>query len=251
MSYKQPYIHAVDYLPLTSGTGVAYTDFEFKISSDNNYEFLKMIHQATSNSINVKWYNSTTGRYYFQPHADIRGVSGTAFSGITPNGFIPGIFTMPITVSAGTELVMSAADNSGSSNTVRIALHGNYIYDGVAPWEGLRRENWSIPVNFGAVGANQSATKTVVLENKAGLLVNKITGFRTGSCLIYIMSDGMPWMSRAIHFDNLCGNGQFGDMLPSTKWVKPGSSITINIMDLSGSSNTVGIVLTGERVYVA
>lgn len=249
MSYKQPFTHVVDFLNLAGGTGVSYTDFEFKIDPQHHFEFIKLMHVATSNIANLKWYNATTGRYYTQPQVDLRAFSGTAFSGITANGFKPAILPAPIKVSAGSEMVLSAADKSGSTNTIRLGLHGNYLFGGSAPWEGRQKERWDIPINFGTVGANQSATKTIVLENKAGFLISKLTGIRSGSCLVYIMSEKRPWMSRACHFDNMFGNGQFGNVLTSPKWITEEQTITVNVMDLSGSANTISMVLTGERVY--
>lgn len=248
--YKQPFIYVADFLPLTGGTGVSYTDFEFKIDLKSNFELLRIIHIANDDRINVKLYNGTTGRYFFQPQADIRDISGTAFSGITPNGFIPYQLPIPLKLSAGTELVLSASDKSGSNNNLRTAMYGNHLYGGEAPWIKRKLEKFDIPINFGVVGAYQSASKTVVLENKAGYLVTKIGGIRTGSCLVYITSGEKPWMSRAVHFDNLCGNGQFGNALTTPKWIKEKSTITFNVMDLSGSSNTISLTLNGARAYV-
>lgn len=248
--WKKPYAYCVDFLPLTGSSGVSYTDFDVKVV-ETNFEIIKLIHKADSDAINVKLMNSTTGRYYFSPQADIRFVSGSAFSGITVNGFISCILPTPTTISRDASLVYSASDKSGSSNNLRVAMWGNQLFNGVSPYEKrTKREMWEIPIDTGTMAAYGSITKNITIEGNAGMLVHKLTGLRTGSCSVMISSRSQPWLSRETHFDNVFGNGQFGNTLPSPMWLPEGSVITVQITDLSGSTNQAIMLLKGERVYV-
>lgn len=247
--YKEPFVYGVN-LTLAGGTGVDYTDFEVKIDNNVHFELLRFTHHSTSDAINMKIFNSTTGRDFLRSKADLRVISGKAFNGITPNGFIPYNLARPWTLPAGSELLVSAADKSASTNTLHFALHGNHILQGDAPYaQRKERDLWDFQLDMGSIPAYGSVTKTLILDKDAGFLCHKLTAVRTSDCVVYI-SDQKPWMSRETHIDNMFGNGQFGNALTSPRWTKEGGIITVRISDTSGSANTVKLVFKGEKVYV-
>jgi hypothetical protein len=198
----------------------------------------------------MKIIDSSDGYEITRPSGDVRAISSSAFSGITANGFTPYNFPTPYMISADSELLVQAADKSNASNYFRLAIHGNKVYSGKAPYEHrTKREVFEFPFNLGSIAAYDTVTRTFVLDSSAGFLVSKITGSSSGSCLIFIQ-DVRPWFSGDVHFYNMVGNSQFGNNLTSKRWLPEKTELTIRVTDLSGSANTVKISLQGERVYL-
>ncbi len=250
--WKEPYVYVANFLPLTqSATGDAFQDFPIKIAGDSHFEILRSIHKADSNLINLKLINSSNNDEIIRPHGDLRSVSSTAFNGLTANGFVPYNFPKPYLISADSEFLVQAADKSNGvgGNKLRLALHGNKLYGGEAPYANRKeREAASIPIDSGSIAAYDTATKVYVLDSDAGFLVSKLTGDRTGSGLISIQ-DVRPWSSQDVHFDNMVGNAQFGNNLTAKRWISDRVKLTIRFTDLSGSTNRFKITFHGERVY--
>ena len=248
--WKEPFAYCVDFLPLTGGAGLAYTNFEIKTPPNCDFEVIRSIHQATSNMVNLRILNATTGRDVLRGQGDLRGISSTSFSGITPNGFTPYTWPIPYYLVAGTELNVSAADNSGVDNNVRFVLHGNNIYSNDAPYEGRKtRESYSFAISSGALAAYGTVTKTLLLDTNAGFLVSKLTGEADGAATVLIQ-DKRPWSSRDIHFNNMVGNSQFGNSLTSRRWMPEKTMVSVRFTDISGSANSITISFHGERVYL-
>jgi len=248
--WKEPFSFSADFLPLAGGTGVAYSSFELKIPNSNDFEIIRSIHKATSNVANLRIFNATSGRDILRKQGDLRAISSTAYSGITANGFVPYTWPIPYLLNAGTELNIFAADASGSSNNLRYSMHGNNVYDGVAPYEHRKkREPYAFVITADSLAAYSTVTKTMVVDTNAGFLISKLTGVATGECTVFIQ-DVKPWSSRDAHFYNMVGNSQFGNSLTSRRWIPEKTMLTVRFTDISGSTNTIAINFIGERVYV-
>jgi hypothetical protein len=251
MAFKEPFCIVSDFLPLTASlTGDAFQDVNIKISGDSHFEILRMIHKATSSAANLKITNASTGQQIIKPKGDARSVSSTAFNGITANGFTPYNFPKPYMIPADTELLIQAADLSNVSNYFRLAIHGNKVYGGDAPYANRpKRDIFSFTIDSGSVAAYDTNTKTYILDSAAGFLVSKLTGSRTDTGLVFI-KDIRPWSSSDVHFDNMVGNSQFGNVLTSKRWIPEKTVLTVRFTDLSGSANRFKITFSGERVPV-
>jgi hypothetical protein len=248
--WKEPFIYCADFLPLAAGSGNAYTSFELKIANNADFELIRSIHQATSDSVNLRIFNATTGRDILRTQGDIRAISSKAFSGITANGFVPYTWPIPYYVPAGTELNIFAADSSGSDNNFRLAFHGNNIYTEDAPYEKRKsRESYAFSMASGSLSAYSTVTKTLMVDTNAGYLISKLTGISTGTCTIYIQ-DKRPWSTRDVHMYNMIGNSQFGNNLTSRRWIPEKTMLSVRFTDISGSTNNISISFQGERVYV-
>ena len=249
--WKEPFCYVADFLPLTASlTGTAFQDFPIKVAEDSHFELLRMIHQATSDQANIRIINSSNGDQIVKPEGDLRCVSSTAYNGLSANGFTPYNLPKPYMVAADTEILIQAADKSNASNYIRVALHGNKVYGGDSPYAHHKnRENFSFVMDSGPVAAYGTATKTYTLDSSAGFLVSKLTGSSTGVGLVFI-KDVRPWMASDVHFYNMVGNGQFGNVLTSKRWIPEKTTITIRFSDLSGSANRFRISFHGERVGV-
>jgi len=248
--WKEPFVYCADFLPLVAGSGIAYTSFEMKIANNSDFELIRSIHQATSDIINLRIFNATTGRDILRKQGDVRGISSTAYNGITPNGFIPYTWPIPYYVPAGTELNIFAADGSSASNNFRLAFHGNNIYTEDAPYSKRKsREPYSFSMPSGTMDPYSTVTKTLMVDTNAGYLISKLTGFSTGACTIYIQ-DKRPWSTRDVHMYNMIGNSQFGNNLTSRRWIPEKTMLSVRFTDISGSTNNVSISFHGERVYV-
>lgn len=247
--WKEPFVHAIDFLPLTASlTGDAFQDVNVKIAGDSHFEMLRLIHFATDDRANLRIINASNGDKIIRDSGDIRAVSSTAFNGISANGFTPYNFPKPYMIPADTEMLIQAADKSNASNYLRLAIHGNKVYGGTAPYEHrTKRENFSFVIDSGTVAAYDTVTKTYKLDSAAGFLVSKLTGSLTATGLVFI-KDVRPWMSSETHFNNMVGNSQFGNVLTSKRWIPESTTITVRFTDLSGSANRFKITFHGERV---
>lgn len=260
MSYKEPFIYCADFLPLAASlTGDAYVDAPIKTFRNNDYEMIRSIYQATDGRINLRMTNESTGHDMIRQQGDIRAVSSMALSGMTPNGFIPYNFPVPYLLPAGTNFVVSAADKSNASNRLRFAIHGNKIYNGEAPYKNRKkRELFSFTIKSGTLAAYGSVTVNLTLNESYGFLAAKLTGTVTGEGLVFIQdfdtkqqdaTGTRPWSNKDVHFYNMIGNSQFGNLLTSRKWVPERSTISVKFTDLSGLANAMSITFHGEKIF--
>ena len=248
--WKEPYTYGADFLPLVGASGTAFSEFSIKMDTDAHFEAIKTIFMATDNQINVGLLNATSGRDIIRPKGDIRAVSSTALNAMTANTFLPYVFPIPYVFSAGSEVVVSASDKSGSSNNLRFNIHGNRIMPGNAPYEKRKqREHYSFAIDSGSVSGYGNVTKSFLLDVDAGFLCSKLTGTSTGEGTVFI-TDIKPWSSRDVHFYNMVGNAQYGNHLSSRRWLPERTMLQVRFTDISGSTNRFRITFHGERVYV-
>lgn len=259
--WREYYCYSALFTALPGGTGVTFTDVEIRIDTDSDFEFVKTIFQPTTGRARVRYRDDTNGRFLQKGTQDIRTIGGTALYSMapgspTPPGFIPFIWPMPYTIPAATTFTVSAADFSGLSYNFHVTFHGNKIRQGDSPWDKKWRAKipYVYPLsNTGtvAIGANGSASASIATDNDAHFLVQKITGTRTGACLVTI-KDGArdrQWMDSPVNFDNLVGNGHFPNILPSPRFIARGSVIAYTFTDLSGLANQAEVNLEGVKLY--
>lgn len=254
--WKEYYIYDASE-SLTGGTGVSFTNISVKIDSDANFEMVKMSYVATNDRIYIKLRDDGLGRYLIKDKVDIKAIFGrnTLPMGFS-NSFIPFIWPRPYMVAAASSMVVEASDFSGSTNALKIALHGAKIRPGTAPWF---QKQWraEIPMVYGiadgpiTIAANSSDTARIEIDNDSDFLVHKIVGKRTGDATVLISeaARGRQWMNTAIHIDNVVGNGAFPNILRDPRLIPRGSVITINLTDTSGASNVIEIDFVGVKLY--
>jgi len=259
--YREYFIYNALFTALPAGTGVTFTDIEVRIDTDSDFEFVKTIHQPVTARARIRYRDDTNGRFLMKGSQDIRTISGTALysmapGGPTPPGFVPFIWPKPYVIPAATTFTVSAADFSGLSYDMRVSFHGSKLRQGVAPWNKKWRAMVPYVYPMSTTGtvvltANGSGSASIATDNDADFMVHKITGARTGACLVTIKDQARDrqWMDTPVHFDNLIGNGHYPNILPSPRFIPRGSVVSYSFTDLSGASNTVEINIEGVKLY--
>jgi len=251
--YKEYYVYTIENTSLDAGTGVAFTETDLRLDTDADFENIKRSHVATDDQILVAFKDDSFGRNLQNAPLDLRNISGTSLSGITPNGFLPFVIPRPYLFRAATTITASFSDFSAVANSIRLSLHGAKIRTGKAPWDAPWRATPAFDYTTGLVSlaANGTASVNISINIDAHFVVRKITAIRTGGCLITI-KDGATdrqWMDRAVHIDNLAGNSQFPNILPAPRFIYKGSVINVTLQDLTGSANTVRLNFHGDKLF--
>lgn len=245
---------------LTGGTGVSFTDSTLTADSDADFLIKRTSHVATSNLINLKLQDLYTGRFLFKSQEDLRLVSGTALSSITPNGFVPYNWPKPYLIHKLKQFKVSASDFSGSSNTLYLTFHGNAVseynkYNGYNPNE--KRFTMPFAYESPSMVATASIGARVVgiiqVDEDADFVCTKLCGISTGAGTVSIVTqqDGSPmhWQNIPTHTSNLLGNSQFPNILPSPRFIRKRSTIWIEFANLTASSNTLVLSLQGYKRF--
>lgn len=246
------FVYALDDTSLTGGNGTAFEDTVIKIDSDADFEILKRSHVAINNDILAEFRDDSAGRFYQSSAMPLLGVS----SDHTPNAnqmmFQP--FRLPgsVLINAATTYTGRFADFSGSTNSLRLALHGHKVRRGKAPWDRKFRYRLAFDYVVNAtVGANNTVVVNVPINIDSHFAVKKISGTRDGSALVTIKDSGTDrsWMNTPIHINNIMGSGMYPNVLPAPRWIFAGTSISVQIQDTSGMSNQIRMVLSGEKLF--
>ena len=258
--WREPFIYCADFVQLQSGDGSVFTDLQLRLANECFFEAASSIYKALDNRIKVSLTQTSNGRDIL-PESDVRMVSSTQHNGISPNGFISYKFPVPALLEPGSELTLSASDFSGSPNNLRFALHGYNVFNSSSPYECRKnRKPFQYSLSSGSLGAYQSVTKIIVMDGSAGFLVDKITGSATSDCTVMI-NDVRPWSSRDVHFYNIAGDGQFGNLLSpvdvhgkisdeKSRWIPEGKILSVKFTDISGSTNKAIMTFHGRKVFL-
>lgn len=262
-AYKEYFIYSFEDTALVAGTGVAFEDVTVKMDSDADFEIIKRIHVAIDNRIRVRYQDDSYGRQFQNASMDLRAISGTILEatgvvdiGQSLNNFMPYILPRPYLVRAGTTYTASYADFSGVANSIRESMHGAKIRQGKAPWDQAwaAKPPYDYTTGSNVIAAGGTAIIQISIGIDAHFLVQKIVGTRTSQspALVTIRTGGndRQWMDKAVHFDNLVGNGQFPNVLPAPRLIERGSTISITIQNLSATvAGTYEIVLSGLKLF--
>lgn len=99
--------------------------------------------------------------------------------------------------------------------------------------------------------SNGTATSTITVTREADFYLTKVVRVATGSFTFMIRdsSNDRQWSNVQVHSDIGAGTAQLPLLLPKPRFVARASTITIDLTDISGSSNTVRLGLIGYKVY--
>lgn len=263
-AYKEYFVYSFESVPLTLGTGVAFTPVTVKMDSDADFEIIKRHHVATNDQIRVQYQDDSYGRQFQNASMDLRGISGAVLQsasgvidiGESLNNFMPYILPRPYLIRAGTTYTANYADFSGVANSIRESFHGAKIRQGKAPWdqEWNAKPPYDYTTGSNVITAGNTATLSINVGIDAHFLVQKIVGVRTSGApaLVSIRTGGndRTWMDKPVHFDNLVGNAQFPNILPAPRLCERGSTISISVQNLSAvNSGTYEIILSGLKLF--
>lgn len=266
MAFEEYYVYNTTFTNLAGASGTVFTENEIRIDTDADFKFIKTVHQPVTARARIRYRDDTNGRFLMKGSQDLRTISGHALYNVAPGnplppGFVPFIWPRPYIIPAATTFTVGASDFSGLTGTLRMAFHGTKLRQGTAPWDpGLDGKKYRAMVPYvyplsttGTVDipASGSTTAAIATDNDAHFVVYKLVGARDGACTVTI-KDGArdrQWMNEAVHFDNLVGNGGFPNILPAPRFIPRGVVISIGLVDLSGSANTVELNLVGIKLY--
>ena len=245
MAWREFFVYGLT-ASLQAGNGTVFSRSSIRIDSDADFEFQKTVYHATSGNIKLKYQDDSSGRYLIKTASDMRIIAGN-FVGT------PFIWPRPYIILAGTTFTVEAADASTVANVLRLAFLGGKIRPGTPPWEKRFRGLVPFVYNTGLidVAANGSMNLRIEVDNDAHFLVQKLTGFKVGSCTVSIRegSRDRDWQNQAVHFDCLFGNGQLPNVMYANRFVYRGSVVTIDVNDLSGLANQVELSFVGVKLY--
>lgn len=257
--FREHFTYNVEFLSLAGGAGTAFTDNTLAISSDADFEIKRTIHYATSNIANLKIQDLKTGRFLFKTQEDLRAISGTALSSITPQGFVPYNWPTPYKIDRNKQIRFSVADNSGSTNTIRMALHGEHLWDqnpysGYDPTEkrAVMPMVYESPVLTTAAPLNSKINGVLKIDDDADFICTKITGQVTGDGLVSMVTQSsmsMHWQNIPTDINNFIGNSQFPHILSSPRFIPRNSTVYMEFTNLTVSANSLTIQLHGFKRF--
>lgn len=262
---KQPFYREAYYmasnisLDASSGAGTigTFKNTPIRVDSDADFEVQKIMFQATSPDIILR-IRTSQGEYLMPENTNLQTFGGTQFNSVGPgsnvNWFTPYILSWPFRFAASSDIILEAADYSGSANTLRMCMWGAKIYCGKAPWDNPRYTRgqpvWRSTERQTLAG-NASQVLTINMDSDADVFITKAQAVRTGAALVSVNEGarGRDWGNTSSHIDNMFGSGQFAHKLSAPRFVPVNSSMTFNVQDISGSSNTIEIVLEGIKYH--
>lgn len=262
LQFREHFTYNVDFVSLIGGTGTSFTDASpnLTISSDADFLIKRTMHFATSNVANLKLQDLRTGRFLFKTQEDLRTISGTALSSITANGFVPYNWPKPYMVLRNKQLKVSAADASGVANTIRIAFHGEHIWD-FNPYPNYdptntKRSRMSMTYESSALSPaaaiNAKTNGNVRIDDDADFVCTKITGIVTGDGQVSIATQGMSnmhWQNSPTDVNNLIGNSQFPHTFSQPRFIPKNSTIYIEFTNLTALANTLTLQFHGYKLF--
>lgn len=262
LTYEEYFAYSAEFLPLTAALGTNFATFELKIAKDAPFKLKALTYRSDDSRVRVRFSDTASGRYLQKGNPDLRALAGRPIGGafgMTPNTneFIPFRLGTPYKIPAASIFRVEASDDSNTSNNLRLTFHGAKVREGAPPWaQAYRfRSPFIYEIDLGAIAANASAIGVLSTDTDSDFLVEQITGVRTGSCTCLISEGarGRDWMDRATHFDNMVGMAHFPNNLlkQSPRFIARGGTISVNITDLSGASNTVRVYFIGVKLFGA
>jgi hypothetical protein len=242
---------------LTAGSGVSFETINIRIDADANFALYGLSYIATSDKIKIKMKDGATGQYLIKDAIDIKSIAGSnnALTSGYSSCFLPFKWPRPHLIPAGSNFTVEASDFSGSTNTMRLALHGAKIRPGIPPWEKQFRRYLPFIYTFSggavSVSANSTAIGRIEIDVDANFRVEKIMGIRTGGATLSIVEGdrNREWSNASIYIDNMVGTGAAPNTLPAYRFIPRGSVIIVNLTDLSGSTNSIEVNLAGVKLY--
>jgi len=259
--FQESFIFNIPTTVLTGGTGIAFTEINSRIPNFD-FEFRRTIHTATDNRIYLKILDPVTSKYLYNGSPDMRTISGTSLSGITPYGFLPFNWPNPHKMQAGTLASFYLSDFSGSSNTIDLSYHGIGHYkttpiDRTGKPVDFREQRTVTPYVItsdsivAAAGVGNDARGFATVQGDADFVCTKITGIATGDGYVSIQDSqrGLDWQQGRTRISNLIGNGQFPNVLVAPRFIGQTSSLDIKWENNTGSTNTLVLFFHGFKRF--
>lgn len=249
---------------LDGASGTAYTNIPLTIDKDHDFELKRKIHQATDDRINLKIFDEKKGRYIQKGTVDLRMESGKILTtGMMTNtvGFLPYNEPKPYKFERNSSLRIEASDASGSSNTLRMALHGDKLKEGETPFK-YSPKSLQTPIIYETtlltIAGNTTGQVVLHTDQDGDFLCTKLTGVivpasGTASGLVTIedfgRTDERGWQKEPTHIFNLIGNAQFPNNFTSPRYVKRNSTLVVSYQNLTAISVTMLLQFHGMKVF--
>lgn len=259
--WKEYFTYISEFLPLSAGsadvlpTALAFSSNTIKIDSDSDFEVRALSFTATDSRIYFKSKDAGSGRFMQKDAMDLRLTGGRGNTLLTTNGvsFLPFKMSGSYIVNAKADLTIECADFSGSSNTIRMAFHGSKLRSGEPPWQKKvyrAKMDFTYPTIV-SVGANATVITSITTDTDSDFIVEKLGARRTGAATIEV-KDGRDrrWSNNPVHIDNMFGCEAFQNNISPYhgRFIEGGDSISLQITDLSGSSNVIALAFHGKKL---
>ncbi len=241
-------------LPVGNSGLKIFEDEELRISTDYDFEIHKIAYVATSpSSINIVIANRGTKENMITLNPI--GINLTSIAGYVSRGIKPYILSSPYTIKKGSKLEFQFWNKTIYLNTVRLSLHGaKIIHNEDSKLNNLNIKNKELGIysNSKTISASAKDILTIKIDNDSYFLIRQINGYTAGDCLLNFINseDNKYWMNNSTHKSNILGTGSFSNNLSAEKLIAPNSTISIEVEDISASSNLVSVSLIGEKIYV-
>lgn len=230
---------------LAAGTPGAINQMEIKTNQDSFYVIQTLQALAVGgNAYSVRISDDGTGLLWQSGRVNAANVFGTAQR--------PNILIWPIIVPPTSRIQLALADESGAGDTVEVVCGGYRVYaNQLLPKNSKRIDQWFQYVESKAILANATDTFNIKLQADSYFQVQKIMAVSTGifQARLSDTATGKTWSDRFIRNANQFGTAQRPRVLPMPKLLDPNTTVQCEVTDLSGSGNTVEIVLEGTKKY--
>lgn len=259
--YREYFVYEI-VKTLTGGDGSVLESMLLKLDTDADFELHKIVYYYGDSRVRIRFKDDTLSQYFEKGSVDMRSIigssGGAALGGITNNAFLPWVLQKPYRILAGSNFLIDVADLSGNSNTLRIALHGAKLRRGIAPWY---EKKWSGKTGFFISGRTNDIADgskgyiRLEMDMDSHFLVQKITGILTvpaqGSLLLNFQEGQTDkhWTNIPIMERNIIGDGQFPNTLSANRFLRKGSTLLIEVDNVSGQTESLDLTLSGMKLY--
>lgn len=213
--------------------------------SDSFFVITKLVATSTG-TFTGRFYNGSTGRVLQDVAVNNVNLFGTIQ--------LPNILRDPIVLPPSSNLQLQLTDTSNSGNTIQISLVGYRWFDlskyPILSKAGARLD-WYMFSASAVITGNGQANLITRIDADADFLVRKIVGNRTGAYTLQISDSAAAdsWQDQPVSDANQVGTAQYPYLLAKPRLIGRNSTISIQMNDLSGSTNTVQLIYEGAKVY--
>jgi len=271
--YMNYFCYGILFSALATGTGNSFTDNEIKVSSED-FLIKRTSHWMSQENlidVIVKYRDDSTGAYLTKSGTKLRMISSKSLA-IDGSGtsldYRAYQWPQPYRLKAISTLTVQAANTNGAlAPNLYITFAGGKIYTdpsgritippdkvpGVkkVPFTYMAARSKST-LNEGQVqvAANGSLQAYVSIDSDSDFMVTAISGDSTGECTIMLSEDatGGNWFNIPLHFNTIVGSGYCPNKLPVPRVISKKSTIGIQLVDLSGSTNNVYLAFHGYKL---
>lgn len=232
-------------IPATVFTALQSQTITIPTYSDSYFVVTKLAAVSTG-AFTSRFYNGSTGRTLSDVLVNNVNVFGTAQ--------LPNRLRTPIILPPSSNFQLQIVDSSNSGNTIQCTLLGYRWYDlskyPTMNKSGARMEwfQFSAAVVLAGNGQNNIITR---IDADADFLVQKIVGNRTGAYNLQLSDSAAAdtWQDQPVRDANYVGTAQYPYILSKPRLVTRNSTISAQVLDVSGSSNTIQLIYEGAKIY--